>query len=57
MSNETNVRTKKTICGALILAGVQVGGALILTLPSKVFGWIDVPAGSCRNSSPISAES
>lgn len=40
MSDEATLRAKKSIRGALILAGVQVGGALLLTLANKL-GWID----------------
>lgn len=41
MSDDANTRAKKTIRSALILAGVQLVGALMLTLANKVFGWID----------------
>lgn len=41
MSDEATIRAKKAIRSALILAGVQIVGALLLTLANKVFGWID----------------
>jgi hypothetical protein len=41
MSDDATNRAKKTIRSALILAGVQLVGALMLTLANKVFGWID----------------
>jgi hypothetical protein len=41
MSDDATTRAKKTIRSALILAGVQLVGALMLTLANKVFGWID----------------
>lgn len=41
MSDEATIRAKKSIRSALVLAGVQVVGAVLLTLAHKVFGWID----------------
>ena len=41
MTDDATGRAKSTIRSALILAGVQIGGALLLTLAHKPFGWID----------------
>jgi hypothetical protein len=41
MSDDATNRANKAIRSALILAGVQLVGALMLTLADKVFGWID----------------
>ena len=40
-TDDATTRAKSSIRGALILAGIQVGGALLLTLAHKQFGWID----------------
>ena len=40
MSNDATSHVKKSIRSAVILAGVQVVGALLLTLANKL-GWID----------------
>lgn len=41
MSDNATTRANKPIGNALVLAGVQIVGALMLTLANKVFGWID----------------
>lgn len=41
MSDDATTRAEKSLRSALILAGAQVAGALILTLANKMFGWID----------------
>lgn len=41
MSDDARMRAKRSIRSALFLAGMQVGGALALTVANKVFGWID----------------
>lgn len=41
MSDDTTIRAKKAIRSAVILAGMQLAGALILALSNKIFGWID----------------
>jgi hypothetical protein len=41
MSDDATIRAKKVIRNALILAGIQLVGALLLTIAHKVFGWID----------------
>jgi sterol desaturase/sphingolipid hydroxylase (fatty acid hydroxylase superfamily) len=40
MSDEATLRARKSIRNALVLAGVQIAGALLLTLANKA-GWID----------------
>ena len=40
MSDDAAIRARKTIRNALILAGIQIVGALLLTLANKL-GWID----------------
>jgi hypothetical protein len=41
MSDDASTRARQNIRSALILAGLQLGGALLLTLAHKQFGWID----------------
>ena len=41
MTDDATPHLKGSVRGALILAGVQVGGALLLTLAHKPLGWID----------------
>ena len=41
MNDDATLRARKTIRTALVLAGLQVGGALLLTIAHRVFGWID----------------
>jgi hypothetical protein len=40
MSDDATIRAKRSIRRALILAGIQIAGALLLTLANKL-GWID----------------
>ena len=40
MSDDATIRARKAIRNALILAGIQLVGALLLTLANKL-GWID----------------
>jgi hypothetical protein len=40
MSDDATLRARKSIRTALLLAGVQIAGALLLTLANKL-GWID----------------
>lgn len=40
MSDDATIRARNTIRNALILAGIQIIGALLLTLANKL-GWID----------------
>jgi hypothetical protein len=41
MSDDATIRTRKAIRSALIIAGIQLVGAVLLTIAHKVFGWID----------------
>jgi hypothetical protein len=41
MNDDASTLARKRIRSALILAGLQLGGALLLTLAHKQFGWID----------------
>jgi len=41
MSDDATTGALKSLRSALILAGAQVAGALILTLANRMFGWID----------------
>jgi hypothetical protein len=40
MSDDATIRARQSIRGALILAGVQLAGAVLLTVANKL-GWID----------------
>ena len=40
MSDDATIRARKSIRSALIIAGIQIAGALLLTLANKL-GWID----------------
>lgn len=43
MTDDATLRARKSIRGALILAGIQIAGALLLTVANKL-GWIDSEA-------------